>query len=194
MVKLLLTIVIVYGKEEGGSLEPLRTVHVDYSPVGLANTVRECRRDISEMAKEVLEAEDAKASGEDVTVPRYAAYSVWRPVKTVKRDPLVVCDYRSVDKDTMSRHQYRALSEQNESGEYTMEYWSIAPPEDSTQPRWYWMPEQTSDEVVIVKFADTAANEDPGTAACCPHAAAVIPGTEQEETRCSIEYRVIAFW
>lgn len=184
----------MYGKEEGLSLEPARPVHVDYTSVGLANTARECRRDISEMAKEVLEAEDAKRRGEDVVVPRYAAYSVWRPVKSVKRDPLVVCDYRSLDKSDLSRHEYRALSEQNPSGEYTMEYWEVTAPKDRLQPRWYWMPEQNPDEVLIIKFADTAAESDSSIARCCPHAAAVIPGTQNEEPRCSIECRVLAFW
>lgn len=190
----MLTTVQVYGKEEGGSLEPARPMHVDYTPLALATTVRECRRDISEMAKDVLEAEDAKARGEDVVVPRYAVYSVWRPVRPVMRDPLVVCDYRSLDKDGLSKHKYRALSEQNPNGEYTMEYWSVAPPKDITQPRWYWMPEQQPDEVLIVKFADTAAESDPSIARCCPHGAAVIPGTEAEVARCSIECRVLAFW
>lgn len=175
-------------------MEPARPAHVDYTPVGLASTIRARRRDISEMAKEVIEAEDARDRGEDVIVPRYAAYSVWRPIKTVKRDPLVVCDYRSLDKDDLSRHQYRALGEQNESGEYMMEYWSVAPPKDVTQPRWYWMPEQIPDEVLIIKFADTAADSDSSIAKCCPHAAAVIAGTEEEEPRSSVECRVLAFW
>lgn len=146
------------------------------------------------MAKEVLDAEDARARGENVEVPRYAAYSVWRPVRPVKRDPLVVCDYRSVDKAGMSKHEYRALSEQNPNGEYMMEYWSLAPPNDSMQPRWYWVPDQQPDEVLIIKFADTAAESDPNIARCCAHAAAIVPGTENEEARCSIECRVLAFW
>lgn len=73
------------------------------------------------MAQHIIDAEDAQSRGEDLKAPRYAAYSVWRPLRTVKRDPLAVCDYRSIDKDELIKWQYRAISEQNESEQYTME-------------------------------------------------------------------------
>lgn len=53
------------------------------------------------------------------------------------------------------------------------------------------MPEQKQDEVLIIKFADTAAETDPNVAACCPHAS---PGAEEKEERPSIECRILAFW
>ena len=73
------------------------------------------------MAQPIIDAEDAQNRGEHVKVPRYAAYSVWRPLRKVQRDPLAVCDYRSIDKDELIKWQYRAISEQNESEQYTME-------------------------------------------------------------------------
>ena len=179
---------------EVSSLEPARPIHVDYTSTGLRRTARECRRDIAEMAKEALAAEDAHAKGEDVTVPRYAAYSVWRPVKTVKRDPLAVCDYRTLDKSELVRDEYRAISEGNPDGEYMMEYWAVLPPKDPSKVQYYWMPEQNPDEVLILKFADTAADTDSNIAMCCAHGSPAIPGTEDEEPRRSIECRVLAFW
>lgn len=146
------------------------------------------------MAQHIIDAEDAQARGEDVIVPRYAAYSVWRAVKPVRQDPIAVCDYRSLDKEDLNSAEYRALSEQNPDKEYTMDYWTVAPPKDPKQPQWYWVPGQQTDEVLIIKFADSAAEIDPSIARCCPHGAAVIPGTAEEEPRLSIEARVIAFW
>lgn len=52
-------------------------MHIDLSLEGLEQTLRYCRRDIAEFASNVLEAQDRRAAGEDVQVPRFAAYSVW---------------------------------------------------------------------------------------------------------------------
>lgn len=184
----------VMGREEGTLLEPIRGVHVDYTETGLRNTVRECRKDITALGKNVIDAEDAKARGENVTVPRYAAYIVWRPLATVKRDPLIICDYRTIDQNEMSKHKYRCTSERNANGEYLMEYWNVDIPNESKRAQWYWMPEQTADDVLIVKLADTAAESDPSIARYGPHSSADVKATENEEKRMSVECRIIAFW
>ncbi len=56
------------------------------------------------------------------------------------------------------------------------------------------MPEQKEDDVLIIKFADTAAEMDPHIAGGCPHVSFEAEGTENEEPRESIECRVLAFW
>ena len=101
---------------------------------------------------------------------------------------------RSVDKPDLCKMTYRALSDSNEDGEYIMEAYSALPPKQPNKQRWYWMPEQRSNEVLIIKFADTASADNPDIAGGCPHASPIIPGTEGEEARCSIEARVLAFW
>jgi len=117
-----------------------------------------------------------------------------RPIKPVKRDPLAVCDWRSLDKGELQKIDYRALSEQNENGEYIMEAYALLPPQQPEAQRWYWMPEQKEDEVLIIKFADTAAEHNQDIAGGCPHLSPIVEGTEEEEPRCSIECRVLAFW
>lgn len=52
-------------------------MHIDLSLEGLEQTLRYCRRDITEFAAPMLEAQDRRAAGENVEVPRFAAYSVW---------------------------------------------------------------------------------------------------------------------
>lgn len=165
-------------------------MHIDYSLQGLKDSARFCRHDIAETAKEALSAED----DESKDVPRYAAYSVWRPITTVRRDPLAVCDWRTVNKEDLIAIQYRNPSSINESGEYIMEAYNVLP-RRALEQKWYWMPEQRQDEVLIIKFADTAAAESGGEIAeHCLHGSPILPGTESEPPRESIEVRVLAFW
>ncbi|CRG92820.1 hypothetical protein PISL3812_09890 [Talaromyces islandicus] len=82
----------VVGRDSEESIPPARMVHVDYSLKGLRDTVRLARKDIFETAKSAIDAEDRGES------PRYACYSVWRPLKTIERDPLAVLDWRTTDK------------------------------------------------------------------------------------------------
>ena len=56
------------------------------------------------------------------------------------------------------------------------------------------MPEQKPEEVLIIKFSDSASAEDEGVAAGCIHCSPMLPGTEDEEPRCSVECRVYVFW
>ena len=65
----------VNGRQDAG-LEPARFAHCDYTLRGLKRTARYCRKDIMDAAKEALEAEDSGTEPK-----RYAAYSVWRPIK-----------------------------------------------------------------------------------------------------------------
>ncbi len=181
----------VYGKEAGGSLEPARITHIDYSIEGLRSTARECRRDIRDMAQPSI---DKEAKGERA---RYAAYSVWRPVETVKRDPLAVCDWRSLDKSLLYHWDYWAMGDVNADGEYLNDACGLTVPneEQKREMKWYWMPEQKSDEVLIVKFADTMSGWDGSVAVGGAHGSPSLVGAEDEqEARVSVECRVLAFW
>jgi GA4 desaturase len=156
---------------------------------GLKRTARYCRKDITAAAQEALDAED------NGTEPkRYAAYSVWRPLKAVKRDPLAVADWRTVDPSTLQAIEYRATSNVLESGEYMLEQRTQTPDAKSTRQKWFCKPNQQTDDVLILKFADTATEKDPKIAASCVHCSPVLHGAQDEEPRMSVEARVIAFW
>lgn len=117
-----------------------------------------------------------------------------RPLKTVKRDPIAVLDYRSIDKNELVETDFRVLSETTASNEYIVKAWLHMPPQQPSALKWYWMPEQQTDEVLIIKFSDSASAEDENVAAGCIHCSPIIPGTEDEEARCSVECRVYVFW
>ncbi|KAF7188080.1 Gibberellin cluster GA4 desaturase [Pseudocercospora fuligena] len=176
------------------SLEPLRGAHIDYSQKGLRDTARYCRKDIYAAAKKALDAEDRLAAGEQVKVPRYAAYSVWRPTKTVKRDGLAVSDWRCLDESEIEPFSYRSPSNVTESGEFFREGSMLLPPKKPEQQKWYTMTGQQPHEVLILKLGDTAADADPGIAKAAAHCAPRIEGQENEEARSSVECRVLVFW
>lgn len=177
------------GKTLDSSREPARIIHVDYSNEGLRDTARYCRKDIVEAGQEALKAED-----EGRHAPRLAAYSVWRPVSTVKRDPLAVCDWRSIKYDDLVAIKYRNPSSINGSGDFIMTAYNAKPPLEPVQQRWYWMPQQTNSEVLVIKFADTGSEQDSRIAAHCAHGSPFLPGTEGEVLRESVEVRILAFW
>ncbi|KAI5357770.1 putative hydroxylase/desaturase AsaB [Septoria linicola] len=154
-------------------------MHVDYSENGLKAAARYNRKDICDVAQPALDAEDR---GER---PRYAP---------VRRDPIAVLDWRSVDESEVVATQNRALSAVLESGEFMREMLIHVPPKCPEALRYYWVPDQQPDEVLIIKFADTGATDGSGIAKHCIHGSCVLPGTEDEPARESIECRVMAFF
>lgn len=60
--------------------------------------------------------------------------------------------------------------------------------------KWYCKANQSPDDVLILKFADTASEYDPKIAAGCAHCSPTLFGKENEEPRMSVEARVMAFW
>jgi GA4 desaturase len=101
-------------------------------------------------------------------------------------------DWQSLDTSELKLVHYRIPSDVTKTGEYINEAISLLPPKEPSKQKWFWVPEQQSDEVLFVKFADTGATGD--MAKHCVHGSPIIPGTESEEARCSIEVRVLAFW
>lgn len=74
----------------------------------------------------------------------------------------------------------------------------LKPPQtEQTQPRWFWLPEQNPDEVLVIKLADSHAGrvgqDGRMVAGSTAHGSPDMGGAEGEP-RESIEVRVIAFW
>lgn len=106
--------------------------------------------------------------------------------------------YGTIDENEVVPSTYRALSD-NADGEYLMEAWAVKPPKDDAsaqRQKWYWVPDQTPGEVLVIKFADTGAEVDPEhIAAYGAHVSPIVEGTPDDaEPRESIEARIIAFW
>jgi hypothetical protein len=166
------------------SLEPARGLHVDYTLKGLYDTIRHCRADMADAGAGAIAALDA---GE--RPPRVAAYSVWRPLKPVTRDPIALLNWTSpggVTKD-LRAFDYRA---KGYKGDYLLEAYMISKPERAEDHEWFYVSRQESHEVLVFKFADSESEYDRDVAAACGHGSPFLVGTEGEDARESIEARV----
>lgn len=156
------------AKNPDGLRGPASRVHVDYTV--LSGPQR---------AKDVLGEEEVDrllASGK-----RIVQVNVWRPISgPVQRSPLALADASSVKpKNLVATDQIFP----NRVGEiYNVSY-------DPTQ-RWYYAPEMTRDEVILIKGWDSVAD---GRASFTPHGAFPLPDTRDDApARESIEVRTFA--
>ena len=211
--------------------KPSRTPHMDYTALGARRSIRSWRPDIYEAARDagVLEAEDQICRDSNVdpqepesdeairtqynageTIgPRYAAYSVWRPLRTVTRDPLAMSPRSSFkdSKDLVFRPYYqKVLASPAMKGDFLRELEALGmsveaanaqSPEVQPEyegPHWYYLSEQKADEVIILKFFDSASLGVEGEAPSVPHASPDIGDSAYGAARESIEVRCIVFW
>lgn len=75
--------------EQLGVPIPSNMVHVDHSE---ANCLQ------------ILEDNLPRAEVEALSTSRWAVINVWRPMKTVRRDPLCLCDARTVSNEDLVPH------------------------------------------------------------------------------------------
>lgn len=92
------------GFSSAGGASPAPKVHLDFSPLGARTHIRKYHRNVALAARLVIQAENkllksgvnwdelkdyyrGTQEGDD-GVPRFALFSIWRPLKKVHRDPL----------------------------------------------------------------------------------------------------------
>lgn len=113
---------------------------------------------------------------------RYQIINVWRPIKTIYKDPLAVADAHSVpDSDLVP---IKLIYPHREGETY-----SVRP---NPNHRWYYRYAQTPEMVTLIKCFDSKTD---GRARRVPHTAFVNPETEGDEfpPRESIEIRALVF-
>ncbi|RMZ91607.1 hypothetical protein DV736_g1165, partial [Chaetothyriales sp. CBS 134916] len=111
---------------------------------------------------------------------RHQIINVWRPIKTILKDPLAVADAHSVpDSDLVPV----ALIYPNRRGETL----TVRPNENH---KWYYLYGQAPSEVTLIKCYDSKLD---GRARRVPHTAFVNPATVNEPGRESIEVRALVF-
>jgi hypothetical protein len=115
------------------------------------------------------------------TVDSDASYQVWRPIKTILKDPLGVADANSVpDSDLIGA----ALIYPNRKGET----YAVLP---NPAHKWYYKYAQRPDEVTLIKCFDSTTD---GRARRVPHSAFTNPAEEDKQPRESIEVRALVFY
>ncbi len=180
------------GKDQVG---PARSVHIDYSPNGARQILRNVRSDVIESAADIIEAEDAAIlAGKDIAHydgRRYGMFSVWRPLRKVVRDPVAVCDPSTID---FERDLVEHINKQPSAtkGDYLAGL-SMLRGDRAEEQSWYWISDQDVDEVLIFQFYDSYAIRE-GRPWGAPHGGVTLVGKEDGQPRNSVEARCVAIW
>ncbi|KAF2110743.1 hypothetical protein BDV96DRAFT_500560 [Lophiotrema nucula] len=148
--------------------------HVDYS--GDLDHIEGTKRELS-LPPHISKLLDSSS--------RFAFLGAWRPLKTLRKDPLAVCDATTVP-DSDYQVRLREFRSGVRSGNYVMSHGN-----KEKQHMWYYMSDMEPDDMVVFKGYDTK-RDKPGWR--CPHTAFILPGAEEEPPRESIEARIVCFW
>jgi len=180
----------VGGAKSGANFDPARSAHIDYSPKRAGTMIRHNRRDIAEAPKDVIVAEDeAAALKTEYNGRRYALFSVWRPLKTMGRDPISVCDPNSI---VPKRDLVEFFNKQpGENGDFISGL-HILKGNHAKEQRWYWIREHRDDEVFVIQFFDSHAEE--GRPLGPPHVSPELLDVGEGDRRGSVEARCLALW
>lgn len=167
------------SNEEGlGKTAPARHAHVDQSEKGALT----------------LLMENIPDEAERLSKTRWGTVNLWRPIKTIRRDPLCFCDGRTVaDADLVPIHItpppkgtsnfYDSVSKGN--GFQTLEVRA------NPNHRWYYASEMRPDEALVFKGYDS---KNSSRSRCC-HASFRHPQTRADEApRESMEMRFFVFY
>lgn len=155
---------------------PAPRVHIDFTRHGIENILPD---EIGE--------KNARAITHSET--RWMVFSLWRPLKTITRDPLGVVDASTVS----NADELLPLPRVYPDGRTTENIIIKACREPNSDSRcnhqWYWMSNQSPDELLMIKIFDSAEKE--GKERRAPHASFALPESDLEPVRESIECRVV---
>jgi hypothetical protein len=192
---------IGFDPAQGGG-KPSAKVHLDYTPSGARTHLRKFHPKFTEAGADIIKSEDALiAEGKDLKTnykesngPRWAIYSIWRPLKTVRRDALAVSDQRTIHPDdyvpTVMKFPY--LGQPGVTGTHDVDSYLSR---YSESHKWFWVEEQKPEEVVVITFFDSDAEKDSGPSSRgVLHSSVELPGTEDQEVRESVELRCLCIW
>ncbi|EAW10007.1 uncharacterized protein ACLA_042290 [Aspergillus clavatus NRRL 1] len=143
---------------------PVRSVHIDQSYAVIKGRVSHY---FPEDAPELLKG-------------RYQIINVWRPIKTILKDPLAVADSLSFPDDDLVPTKLVYLHRVGET-------YSVKP---NPGIKWYFRYAQPPELVTLFKCYDSKTD---GRARRVPHSSFVDPATEGEKVRESIETRALVF-
>ncbi|KAF7185436.1 Hydroxylase/desaturase asaB, partial [Pseudocercospora fuligena] len=121
---------------------------------------------------------------------RWAIINVWKPLKTITREPLAVCDAETVSEDDLRAVKLEVPKNFMfpDGDKIALELWHVAPNE---RHRWYYPKSMEPDEALLIKCFDSRIHD--GTARRAPHSAIRTPH-DHGDARESIELRTIVFW
>ncbi|KAK3360515.1 hypothetical protein B0T25DRAFT_535800 [Lasiosphaeria hispida] len=143
---------------------PVRRVHIDQS---YSASISRVAHHLPDEAEALLQK-------------RFQIINVWRPIKTIYRDPLAIADAHSVPEEDLVGI---ALVYPTRRGET----YGVRP---NPGHKWYFKYGQTPGEVMLIKCFDT----QEGVARRVPHSAFEDPAEVDKYSRESIEVRALVFY
>lgn len=142
---------------------PAHSVHSDFTAQGALHHLESIIPDQQERTR--------------LLAGRVLIVNVWRPLKTIQRDPLAVCDWNSVNPRDSIPTRLTLPHGWNELGRYAF----------SPDQQWYYLGrQQPSEPLVFTQF-------DSDTGVSVPHSAFVDPEFQDGAARESIEIKMFAF-
>ncbi|KAK5203971.1 hypothetical protein LTR20_002339 [Exophiala xenobiotica] len=203
---------IGFSAQHGGA-SPAPKVHLDYAPNGAREHIRYFHPTMAAASSKIIEAEEKLTSkGQSLREsyassglgPRWALFSIWRPLKRVLRDPLALGDARTFLQEdyvpVMIKTPHLGISPGHTSTFDTESYlahWSEG-------QKWYFVSNQEPEEVLVIGLFDSERDKETVAAGGTLHSSVDLPGTENEEARESLELRFritnlredrhVAFW
>ncbi|KAI0116560.1 hypothetical protein F4776DRAFT_656243 [Hypoxylon sp. NC0597] len=191
---------IGFNPKHGGA-SPASKIHLDFSPNGSRTHIRKFHPDMAKVASDIIRHEDSLlAAGKNLKEsykgsggPRWALYSIWRPLKTVKRDPLAVIGNGSFTEEDCVPVKVQFPNMGTGTNETHLCESLLAT--YSEDHKWYWIDKQTPQEVLVLRFFDSDAEGDGRVAAGGTfHSSVELPGMENEAPRESLEIRCLCIW
>lgn len=165
---------------------PASYIHIDQTPACALQVLQDSFDNSSSLGRHALE-----------NGGRWGIINVWRPISRIQRDPLAVCDARSIDDQDLlpirilqppksAKTQYATTTK----GEYMEIYYARY----TEGQQWHFVSEMDTDEVLMIKCFDSSTRE--GLARRCPHSAFEYSDSLQsgKSARESIEVRCLVFW
>ena len=150
---------------------PARGAHVDYD----VPTVRQFVRNL-------LPPDEA----EEALQHRLVEMNLWRPIATVEKTPLAICDASTVRREDLNPS--RIFGGLNDPNRETMAGYNLA---YERGQRWYYVPRMRPDEILVFKLCDTDADRIQHTA----HTAFDDPTSPPDaRPRQSIEIRTVSIF
>jgi hypothetical protein len=172
--------------EEGASPLTAKKIEKDSIPAELQGPIRDVHIDQSySYAPEVVKGKFPGEEGERLIKSRFQIINIWRPIKTIFKDPFAVLDARTVLEEELVPIKVVYPT-------YQFESFNVREPrgrEDGGH-RWYYMSKQTPEEVLAFKIFDSKTD---GRARRVPHSSFIDAEFEGMDARQSVEVRALVF-
>ncbi|KAJ5414302.1 hypothetical protein N7509_000929 [Penicillium cosmopolitanum] len=168
----------------------------DMEPVKQPSTARFVHVDQSYTGARALLDLYLPEESEKLTKTRWAIVNFWRPIQTINREALCVCDAQSVSDQELRERPLKMAPQKCDAPAMADVYrmdnsmWSVVPPKCPEQHRWYYASHMVPDEALCLKIFDSKLD---GTARRTPHTAFTTKG-DFGPPRNSLETRCFVFW